>query len=177
MMPGRNPREFINRTIENYELVKRQPRAYEVTQLVNSLLAAFVHPIELWGSEFEGMSVAEAVAAGFPVIQPNDPRDDLPKTYYQVLKNLRNGLSHGNLYFEPLGNDETQIGSIVIWNCVEKGNKLYRTWGTSLEIPTVEALLTLFTDRMSLQNEFQRPTAAHICEWPGNKSKYNLRCS
>jgi hypothetical protein len=91
MMSDIDPRDIMNRTIENLDVINylhqkngdvpegTRFQVYEVTQLVNSFLAALAHPWETFKQELKGKSLRQAQLDGWPSVTKDDPRDKDPE--------------------------------------------------------------------------------------------------
>lgn len=149
-----NARDLMHRTMENLRIVdelhfagdgSRYGCPYEVTQLVNSFLGALAYPWEDLRGGFFKSSVEDARRRwGFPEMPASDENDNEPKNLHQLLRELRNGVAHGNIKFFADSTDE--IESIEIWNMAEdrKTKKGYRTWGTRLSVAQLRQFLEAF---------------------------------
>ena len=140
-MPSRPVRDLMDRTLFNLDFVKRQAREngpYEFTQLLNSCLAVICHPWEKIRDEVENWDWIQAKACGWEPLPLARPSDKTPSSFYDELRQLRNGLAHGNL--ELYSGSNGQIHGVHIWNEL-KGT---RTWGTMLTAKELEQVLRCF---------------------------------
>jgi hypothetical protein len=126
---------------------------FEVTQLVNSFLAAFAHPWELLfkGRSVEQLpelSVLESHLAGAERMCP--PGLDLVKR----LGNIRNAFAHGNVEFlsrTSFRASSREITSVRLWNCPRSGVK---NWEAEF---TVDRLSDLLDDFMTITIKLYDP--------------------
>lgn len=145
-MPDVPVRDLMDRTKANLDFIQQEydggnRDVWDVTQLVNSFLAALAHPWESWKqdrAEIPKMSLLEAEAQGWPKAEKDDERDEDPKNLGDLLRLMRNALAHGNIRF--ISDSQNNIGELRLWN-EENG---YRTWGTKMDVRT----LRLFLDRI-----------------------------
>ncbi|POF63833.1 hypothetical protein CFR73_02020 [Novacetimonas maltaceti] len=122
--------DIIRRSLVNLEFIDRNYRehaVYEITQLVNTFLGAFIHP-------FERSSKGKAFMAYFtarppPIAVRYQVNECGGVTYYDFIQYVRHALAHGNMRYNP--NEIKQIDSITLWN-IRNGRKVLKcTIGTS----------------------------------------------
>ena len=145
MMPHELVRDLMQRTMENLRFVEEwatEDGPFEVTQLVNSFLGALAHPWEEFRGDLNRMSLAEAIAAGWPSIDNERPGDEEPETIGDLVRLMRNGIAHGNIEFLPGVRGEIQ--ALRIWNISPRTRR--RTWGALLSIETMRTFLHCFVD-------------------------------
>ena len=122
-------RDFVKRTKENYEKVKDGP--YEVTQLINSALGLLIIPKE-YENEKEKKGNKIKISDDFVdesllnnmISCVDDPyKNNLDLA--ELVRHLRNGISHGHMDFRPgktsLHEPNNHIGRVIIW---DKRNKI-----------------------------------------------------
>lgn len=110
--------DFARRTKANLALVESHATlsggqaAFEVTQLVNSMLGLLVFPRERWFDRVPRTPLVELADAGWPVITVLGavPGNDLKG----LARYMRNAIAHCNIEFLPDGSG--QIAGIRIWN-------------------------------------------------------------
>ncbi len=142
-MPDVPVRDLMDRTKANLDFIRQEydrgnRDVWDVTQLVNSFLAALAHPWESWRRERAEMlqlSLLEAEARGWPRLQKDDPRDDDPRNLGDLLRLMRNACAHGNIRF--ISDSQNNIAELRLWN-EENG---YRTWGTRMDVGTLHHFL------------------------------------
>jgi AbrB family looped-hinge helix DNA binding protein len=142
-MPDVPVRDLMDRTKANLDFIQQEYDSgnrdvWDVTQLVNSFLAALAHPWESWRqdrAEILSMSLLEAEAHGWPRLEKDDDRDEDPKNLGELLRLMRNGIAHGNIKF--ISDHENNIGELRLWNA-DKG---FRTWGTRMDVATLRRIL------------------------------------
>lgn len=144
MIPGIPVVDLMKRTMHNLKTIEQMDRSsggvYEVTQLVNSFLAALAYPWEEWKVDSYKMSLAEATEKGWPQFKKSDPLDDDPKDLRDLLRLVRNAFAHGNIAFVPDG--QGNISMLEIWN-EDNG---YRTWGTKATLLDIRQFLVCFVE-------------------------------
>lgn len=144
VMPKDRVRGLMERTQENLDFVQKHKTVkgpYEVTQLVNSFLGAFVHPKEAWIDRIP----ETPPPSDWPAI-PTDAGYAAPKHCRDLVRLIRNGMAHGNFDLLPDAGDPDEIGGLRIWNNNPK--TCSKTWGTELAIADVEKLLRAFIKLM-----------------------------
>ena len=135
-------RDFAERTRANLALVRAAAKtgqnAYEVTQLINSMLGLLVFPQKEFYEKIPETTLADLEKEGWPI-----PR--VCGSYPQVLnlrqlaRYLRNGIAHFNLRFTEMGGS---VDGLIIWNETPKGNK---NWEAELKIEELEGITDRFT--------------------------------
>ncbi|MEO8352874.1 MAG: HEPN family nuclease [Chthoniobacteraceae bacterium] len=109
-------RDFAKRTQRNLELIRRAEEdgeeAYEVTQLINSMLGLIVLPKERYYENIPETPLAELRRQGWP-----EPllagAIDAPQNLREVLRMLRNSIAHFNVEFTEAGG---QIDGVILTN-------------------------------------------------------------
>ncbi len=135
-------RDFIERTKANLVLVRSAvntgQKAYEVTQLINSMLGLLVFPKEEFYNEIPNKKLADLEREGWPIPQV---RGNYPqvKNLKQLARYLRNGISHFNLRFTETGG---HVDGLIIWNVPPNGKK---NWKAELKIEELEGITDKFT--------------------------------
>lgn len=113
--------DIMRRSLVNLDFVEANYRAhdlYEITQLVNTFLGAFIHP-------FEKSASGVAFIRHFRKRQPPiafeaNAEGDLD--YLQFIHVVRHALAHGNLRYNA--NTIKQIESITLWNTTHNQKKI-----------------------------------------------------
>jgi hypothetical protein len=113
---------------------------YEVTQLVNSFLAALAHPWEEYKRELNEMTLDFAISNGWPKLAKERREDKDPDSLGRLIWLVRNSFAHGNIVF--LSRQSNEITHLQFWNNDMKGR---RTWGTTASVGD----LRLFLDRFA----------------------------
>jgi hypothetical protein len=145
--------ELMERTMVNLKIIDALHKVgegtgeldpFEVTQLVNSFLGALAYPWERLklrhhGDEPWSLGYEEMMDRyGFPQLRPSQATDTPPKNFRDMVRQLRNGMSHGNIeFYSDLRRD---IAHVEVWNC--EGGK--RTWGTRMSISEMRQFLDGF---------------------------------
>ena len=152
-------RDFAERTQHNLQLVRRAQEedneAYEVTQLINSMLGLLILPVEHMRNAIPATSLEEMEADGWPTplvsggfAAPRDLRD--------LMRMLRNSIAHFNLEF--LSDSSGQITGICLWN-TRRGT---RTWQVTLSLSDLEGLTDRFIDLLLDTPEDRRQANAKL---------------
>jgi len=140
--------DFAQRTKRNLELIEQYPSedaqggAFEVTQLVNSMLGLLVFPQQRWFDRIPLTPVPELVSGGWPsiTIDGSVPGNNLRG----LARYLRNGIAHFNLQF--LSDTTGRITGLRIWN-VRVGGR--RDWTAQLSVADLRFVAMRFVDMLS----------------------------
>ena len=143
-------RDFAERTRKNLRAIEdlqaKGGEAYEVTQLVNSMLGLLVFPRERFLDQIPQTSLSDLEADGWPV-----PKvvGDFPQArdLRELIRYLRNAIAHSNIEF--IGE---KIQSVRVWNTKNKRT----TWKAEIGLKELRAIAERFTDLL-LAND--RPTS------------------
>jgi HEPN pEK499 p136 len=134
-------RDFAERTRKNLRIIEEHQakggEAYEVTQLVNSMLGLLVFPRERSIAKIPKTSLHDLEMAGWPVpkvVGNFSQAGDL----YELIRYLRNAIAHFNIEF--IGE---KIHSVEVWNTSPKGKML---WKAELGLEELRAIAERFTD-------------------------------
>ncbi len=126
MMPETPVLTMMRRTLRNLAIVERASKhgdGYEVTQLINSFLVAFIHPWEKLRPDICELNLARA-ALVHPVIKGGPNCIVMPETVGQMLRFVRNSFAHGHVDFSPAV--DGSIGAIKLWNVDNSGRVNWR---------------------------------------------------
>jgi hypothetical protein len=152
---------LLYRTIHNLEFIEQRKHyngPFEVTQLINSFLAAVAHP---WDQLLDKRKLEDVTLdsrtfreCGFPAF-PRLPVEGEPaqvENACQLLRVLRNGIAHGNMELldrttlrrlRPTGPlprvKEDEIAGIKLWN--RKSDEAPTTWCTALGVYELQQIL------------------------------------
>lgn len=116
--------DIMRRSLINLEFIYKNHEkhaVYEITQLVNTFLGAFIHPFER--SSKGRAFIAYFAARPTPIDVTYQIREGDNVTYYDFIQYIRHALAHGNMRYNP--NAIKQIESITIWN-VRNGSKVFK---------------------------------------------------
>jgi hypothetical protein len=141
--------DFAQRTKANLELVDREARrgatgtAFEVTQLVNSMLGLLVFPQQRWFDRIPKTPMSELVDAGWPsiTVYGEVPGNDLRG----LSRYLRNGITHFNIRFLP--DTSGRITGLAIWNAPRNGAE--RNWEANLSVAALRFIALEFISMLS----------------------------
>lgn len=155
-MPANSLPEIMRRTMDNLEIVRKVRKErqgegiavddvgpYEVTQLVNSVLGALVHPWEAMlkkkdATRFPELDALSQHLAGI-WYGPGEEPDLIQRLGY-----VRNAFAHANLEFIPgprTKNGQRDITGVRIWNCTMAKRK---NWEIELRVEDLSNLLDDF---------------------------------
>lgn len=135
-------RDFAKRTLHNLDVVKqsrdRGEEAYEVTQLINSMLGLIVLPKERYYDSIPETPIEELRSQGWP-----EPllggAFNTPANLREVLRMLRNSIAHFNVDFI---NYDGQISGVRLSN----KNRGQITWTATLSLADLEDITRRFID-------------------------------
>lgn len=137
--------DFARRTEANLQTIRRLAReggvtpAFEVTQLVNSMLGLLVFPQQRYIERIPGTPIADLASNGWPIPQVVG---DYPQVsdLRQLVRMLRNAIAHCNLEFVPgIGNE---IEALTVWSTDPRTRKV--TWKARLTVVDLDAITTRF---------------------------------
>ena len=137
--------DFARRTHANLQTIRRlaqeggETPAFEVTQLVNSMLGLLVFPQQRYLDRIPETPIADLSKDGWPIPKVIGNYPQVPNLR-QLVRMLRNAITHCNLKFEQgLGNE---IDSLTVWNTEPRTGKI--TWKARLSISDLDAITTRF---------------------------------
>jgi hypothetical protein len=137
--------DFASRTEVNLRTIRCLAReghvtqAFEVTQLVNSMLGLLVFPQQRYIDRIPEMPIAELAGNGWPIPEVVGDYPQVPNLR-QLVRMLRNAVAHCNLEFEPGVGDE--IEALTVWNTEPRTGKV--TWKARLTVADLDAITTRF---------------------------------
>lgn len=150
-------RDFIARTRRNLELVREhaeaegahsvadgERRAFEVTQLVNSMLGLLVFPQQRYFNAIPHTPLEELVANGWPRVRAVDGFPDV-EDLHDLMRYLRNAVTHFNIEFTE---QSGKISGVRVWNTKPNGVK---NWKTELSMQDLESITERFCDLLDEQ--------------------------
>lgn len=137
--------DFAKRTEANLQTIRRLAKedgaapAFEVTQLVNSMLGLLVFPQQRYLDRIPETPIADLAREGWPIPEVIGDHPQVPNLR-QLIRMLRNAVAHFNLEFEPgVGNE---IKGLIVWNTEPRtGDK---TWKARLTVTDLDAITTKF---------------------------------
>lgn len=137
--------DFARRTEANLQTIRLLARAggatpaFEVTQLVNSMLGLLVFPQQRYLDRIPDTPIADLASNGWPIPKVMGDYPQVPNLR-QLVRMLRNAITHCNLKFEPgVGNE---IEALTVWNTDPRTKKV--TWKARLTVADLEAITTRF---------------------------------
>jgi hypothetical protein len=137
--------DFAKRTEANLQTIRRLANdrgampAFEVTQLVNSMLGLLVFPQQRYLDRIPETPIDELENSGWPIPEVVGRYDQVPNLR-QLVRMLRNAITHCNLEFEPGVSDE--IEALTVWNTDPRSGKV--TWKARLTVADLDAITTRF---------------------------------
>lgn len=146
-------RDFAERTRENLlrvrEITEQQVdlpdderTAFEVTQLINSMLGLLVFPQQQYFDTIPETPIDDLLADGWPAIEVEsvDPEWAKPPEHlHDLMRYLRNGIAHFNVEFTERRGILT---GMRIWNKNKKGRT---TWKAQISLEELELITDKFT--------------------------------
>lgn len=118
--------DFARRTLRNLEIIEDAQRyieAYEVTQLINSLLGLLVFPQQRFWDTLKPIPLSELEWVKFQQ-RSGQSCDDLK----QLVRFVRNSVSHFNVNFED---EAGKIARLEMWN---RNNAGQTTWRADISV-------------------------------------------
>jgi len=140
--------DFAYRTRKNLDtlrtLQQTQPdvEVYEVTQLINSMLGLLVFPEQRFFNEIPRTPLDELARQGWPIPKVEGDYPQV-KDLQQLVRYLRNGISHFNIKFYADG--RAKIEGLLIWNEDPRNNNDI-TWKARLSIDDIEKITSRFIE-------------------------------
>ena len=140
--------DFARRTLKNLEFVEQyaaghsqEPdiQVYEVTQLINSMMGLLVFPQQRLYESIPETPLSVLLAEGFPEIHPKIGRLR-QDTLRQLLRYLRNGISHFNVRF--ISDEHHHLSGLEVWN-IPTGEK-HPDWVVELTLEQLKAIVIHF---------------------------------
>ena len=148
-------REFAERTRKNLhvieELQNNGEEAYEVTQLVNSMLGLLVFPRERFVEHIPETPLSELQAGGWPIprVSGGFPQ---ARDLRELVRYLRNAIAHFNIEF--IGDGTNQISLLRVWNTHPRTRS--KTWEAEIGVSELRAISSRFIDLLLMGD--QQPT-------------------
>lgn len=148
--------DFARRTEENLRTIRLLAKergatpAFEVTQLVNSMLGLLVFPQQRYFDRIPKIPIADLAARGWPipVVVGNYPQiTDLR----QLVRLLRNAVTHCNLKFEPGADNE--INALIVWNTDPRTGNI--TWKSRLAVVDIDTICAKFLALLLDRNTYE----------------------
>lgn len=148
--------DFVARTRQNLDLIRRQRArgedAFEVTQLINSLLGLLVFPQQAFFSSIPDKPLTQLEGEGWPVPPVIGDFPDVD-TLGDLVRYLRNAIAHFNIEFRP--DRQGHVHAVQLWNCDRNGKE---TWRTELSLLELEALADKFCALLLGRDGWSEPT-------------------
>lgn len=137
--------DFAKRTEANLHAIRGlkkndgQAPVFEVTQLVNSMLGLLVFPQQRYLDRIPETPISDLASNGWPIPEVVGSYPQVTDLR-QLVRMLRNAVTHCNLEFEPgVDND---IDSLTVWNTDPRSGKV--TWKARLTVSDLDTITTKF---------------------------------
>jgi hypothetical protein len=143
-------KEFAIRTKENLIIIEKLANnndlgvnAYEVTQLINSMLGLLVFPKEKYIKAIPEILLSDLVKAGWaiPEVKGSFPQ---AKNLRELIRYMRNTIAHFNLDFIY---SENSISGLALWNC----RRDLKTWQVEMGLEQLKDIAFRFIDLLVKQ--------------------------
>lgn len=138
--------DFAKRTRANLDLIEKHAangdEAYEVTQLVNSLLGLLVFPRERFMNRIPETPLSELHESGWPRLTITHGETEC-QTLRELTSKLRHSISHCNLEF--IADRKGELTGLRVWNTV----RAKRNWEAELTLTQLKTIATKFIDLLS----------------------------
>jgi hypothetical protein len=140
-------RDFAIRTRLNLELVEASARngkgeAYEVTQLVNSMLGLLVFPKEQYFHQIPKTPLKRLAQDGWPVPRSSGELPDA-SNLRELVRYMRNAVAHFNVEFQA--DQKQQITGLRLWNS-RNGRYGPKSWEAVLSVADLREITMRFID-------------------------------
>lgn len=148
--------DFAKRTRHNLQLIREvqasesEKQAFEVTQLINSMLGLLVFPKERYLDDLPDKTLDELRTEGWPIPEVH-PSFTEPENLKRFLGYMRNAIAHFNLEFVP--NEKNEIVGLKVWNEKKVGNRKVKTWEVRLTLEQMEEISLRFIDLLANKKE------------------------
>lgn len=137
--------DFAQRTEANLKTIRHLAKensslpAYEVTQLVNSMLGLLIFPQQKYIDRIPNIPLADLEREGWPIPQVVGDHPQV-SDLRQLVRMLRNAIAHCNLEFIAGGSGE--IYALELWNKAPSTGEA--TWRAQLTVDDLDAITTKF---------------------------------
>lgn len=136
--------DFAVRTLKNLDAIEasiaHDPKAevFEITQLINSMLGLLVFPRERFLESIPETSLDDLRSNGWPIptMTGSPPH---ASNLRDLIRCLRNGISHCNLEFTSDGHELT---GLRIWNCPQKSQT--KNWEAEMGLRELREIVRKF---------------------------------
>lgn len=148
--------DFAKRTEANLRTIRRIASqggampAFEVTQLVNSMLGLLVFPQQRYLARIPETPIADLANNGWPIPSVVGDYPQVPNLR-QLVRMLRNAVTHCNLEFEP--GVDNEIEALTVWNTEPRTGKV--TWKARLAVADLDAITTKFVALLLDRNTYE----------------------
>jgi len=137
-------RDFAERTRANLRAIEQRKaeghEAYEVTQLVNSMLGLLVFPQQRYVDKIPHTSLEELEQQGWPIPSVREGFQQV-ENLNQLVRHLRNAIAHFNVDF--IGDGKNEVKFLHVWNTNPRG---LRTWEAELSVSDLQGIAERFIE-------------------------------
>lgn len=149
--------DFAQRTRRNLPVIEQLEKdgedVFATTQLVNSCLGLLVFPQQTFVNNIPTTPLSELANQGWP-IPTVVGNDDQVSDLRQLIRYLRNAISHFNIQF--IGNGANEIRVLRVWNTDPRNERM--TWQAELSVADLRKIALMFSDLLiNFRNLDQRP--------------------
>jgi len=135
-------KDFAERTRINLSIIQDEVKsgrdAYEVTQLINSLLGLLVFPEQAFIKKIPEIKIDDLKKQGWPIPRVCGNYSQV-SDLKQLVRYLRNGIAHFNVCFTD---KDGHVDGLIIWN-IKHGLK---DWEAELKIEELQSIIKRFSE-------------------------------
>ncbi len=139
-------KDFATRTQHNLRIITDCQRsgneAYEVTQLINSMLGLLVFPQQRYYERLPSLTMSRLRELGWPEPILKGDIGEL-EDLRELFRYLRNGIAHFNLDFTAT---DGVLDGVVIWNHPGGNPRKPRDWQVTLRLQELAEITDRFID-------------------------------
>lgn len=140
--------DYVARSVSNLSIIReavrdgkkgptRDANGYEVTQLINSMVAMVILPREKAFNQIPEKSFEDLGADGWPQRLLADTR--CTKTLRTLVRRVRNAVAHFNIGFYV--DDDGYLAGLWLWNTYRHKKKRKKCWEAKITISDLEFLV------------------------------------
>jgi|CEGF01.1.fsa_nt_gi hypothetical protein len=136
-------KDFARRTQKNLDQVRilkaNGLESYEVTALINSMLGLLIFPQQKYIDEIPETPLEKLAELGWPIPKVTGDFHQV-KNLRQLIRHLRNAISHFNINF--FSDDSSEIAGLYVWNVHPHTKEI--TWEAKLSISDLDMISNNF---------------------------------
>lgn len=137
-------KEFAEKTRKNLDFIEKNQPDFKITQLVNSCLGLIAFPRKKCFDQIPKTQLDNLTSQGWPIPE-NEGGFPPARNLKDLIRHLRNGITHGNLEFYDDAKNE--IESILVWD--EDGNNTHnKNWQVRFQMDDLRKFVTKFSDML-----------------------------